>query len=183
MGFDDPHAHGQSQSRPRTNFLGCEEWIEDSLQVILTDPAAVVTDLHEDGRIALVAGRNLNDAGIVNCIVTVQQEIHDDFLEEVMVNFDGANIWREFKGDFEEGVQSLRRDLGYHNIVHMRPIAHASKLQGCIEAFNKKIKKIIFMSFTAQNKIGYGRWWRELPVYIETYEHLGDVNAIYAPET
>ena len=53
---DDPVADREAQPGPAAHRLGREEGLEDVRQVLGTDPAAVVLDLHEDGGLAVGPG-------------------------------------------------------------------------------------------------------------------------------
>ena len=73
----------------------------------------------------------------------------------------------EFQGDFENGLQELRKE-GI-KVEHRPGPSGSSKNTGQIEAFNKRLKNIIFTGFTMQGKLAYGEWYQQVWIHLNNY--------------
>lgn len=85
--------------------------------------------------------------------------------EKLLIQTDDG---KEFKKEFNRGVLALA-EAGLQ-VKHGPSMSHSSRRTGCIEAFNKTIKNMIFGWITAQGETGHN-WETEVATFLENYNN------------
>lgn len=126
MLLDDTLGDRQPESCSLANVLGRVEGFEDAVKVFRLNADPVVPDGEEDGICSVDPGRDGDGSSLTDGIETVQQQVHDDLLEQLMIDGDRRQPFGQVKGQTYRFLAKSHVDKGSDLTSGGADVDHAS---------------------------------------------------------